>query len=141
MKKLFIVLLIVSSSIIADAQRMDELAIRKVLDNQVAAWNAGNIDNFMKTYWHNDSLMFIGRSGITYGWQAALENYKKHYPDTTTMGQLTFNVLQLKPLSHVVYFVAGNWHLQRTIGNIEGYFTLLFRKIGGKWLIVSDHSS
>ena len=141
MKKLLSVLIFVFSSIISHAQSMDELAIRKVLNNQVAAWNAGNIDKFMKTYWQNDSLMFIGKSGITYGWQSTLDNYKKHYPDTAAMGQLTFNLLQLKPLSSVVYFVAGKWHLQRTKGNIEGYFTLLFRKINGKWLIVVDHSS
>ena len=141
MKKLFIGLLIVFSSIISHAQSMDELAIRKVLDNQVIAWNAGNVDEFMKTYWQNNSLMFIGKSGITYGWQSTLENYKKHYPDTAAMGKLTFNLLEFKHLSPVFYFVAGKWHLQRSIGNIEGYFTLLFKKINGKWLIVVDHSS
>ncbi len=141
MKKLFIVLLIVFSSIISLAQNKDELAIRKVLNNQVIAWNAGNVDKFMNTYWQSDSLMFIGKSGVTYGWQSTLENYKKHYPDTAAMGQLTFNLLEIKPLATFVYFVVGKWHLQRTIGNIEGYFTLLLRKINGKWLIVADHSS
>jgi len=85
--------------------------------------------------------MFIGKSGVTYGWQSIFENYKKHYPDTAAMGKLTFNLLEFKHLSPVFYFVAGKWHLQRSIGNIEGYFTLLFKKINGKWLIVVDHSS
>ncbi len=141
MKNLFIVLLIVFSSIISRAQNMDELAIRKVLDNQLTAWNTGNVDKFMQTYWQNDSLMFIGKSGVTYGWQSTLDNYKKHYPDIAAMGHLTFNLLSFKHLPPVFYFVAGKWHLQRTIGNIEGYFTLLFRKINGQWLIVADHSS
>jgi len=141
MKKLFIGLFIIFSSVISHAQNMDELAIRKVLDKQVTAWNGGSIDEFMKTYWQNDSLMFIGKSGVTYGWQSIFENYKKHYPDTAAMGKLTFNLLEFKYLSPVFYFVAGKWHLQRSIGNIEGYFTLLFKKINGKWLIVVDHSS
>ncbi len=141
MKKIFIGLLIIFSSIICHAQNMDEVAIRKVLDNQVAAWNAGNIDKFMQTYWQNDSLMFIGKSGVTYGWQSTLDNYKKHYPDTAAMGHLVFNILEFKHLSPLFYFVAGKWHLQRTIGNIEGYFTLLLKKINGQWLIVVDHSS
>lgn len=141
MKELFIGLFIIFSSTISHAQSMDELAIRHILDKQVTAWNAGNIDEFMKTYWQNDSLMFIGKSGVTYGWKSTLENYKKHYPDTAAMGQLAFKILELKPLSSEVCFVIGKWHLQRTIGNIGGYFTLLFRKINGKWLLVADHSS
>lgn len=141
MKKLFIALLIIFSSIISLAQGMEELAIRKVLDNQVTAWNTGNLDKFMQTYWQNDSLMFIGKSGVTYGWQPTLDNYKKHYPDTAAMGKLTYTLLELKPLSSVYYYVIGKYDLRRSIGNLTGYFTLLFKKINGQWLIVTDHSS
>ena len=137
MKKLFIGLLIVFSSIISHAQSMDELAIRKVLDNQVIAWNAGNVDEFMKTYWQNNSLIFIGKSGITYGWQSTLENYKKHYPDTAAMGHLTFVLLEFNHLSPVYYFVLVKWHLQRSIGNIEGYFTLLFKILDYRKIVLS----
>lgn len=141
MKKLFIALLIIFSSIISLAQGMEELAIRKVLDNQVTAWNTGNLDKFMQTYWQNDSLMFIGKSGVTYGWQPTLDNYKKHYPDTAAMGKLTYTLLELKPLSSVYYYVIGKYDLRRSIGNLTGYFNLLFKKINGQWLIVTDHSS
>lgn len=86
-----------------NAQSNDELAIRKAMNEQLAAWNAGDIDRFMGTYWQDDSLMFIGKSGITYGWQKTLENYKKGYPDTAAMGKLDFNILEVKRLS-VMYF-------------------------------------
>ncbi len=141
MKKFFIITLISFSFTSSFAQSKDEIAIRKVLSIQVAAWNSGNIDNFMKGYWNNDSLMFIGKSGITYGWQKTLDNYKKNYPDTAAMGKLSFNLLEFKPLSPIYYFVAGKWHLQRSIGDLEGHFTLLFKKIKGEWFIVADHSS
>jgi hypothetical protein len=39
------------------------------------------------------------------------------------------------------YFVVGNWHLKRTIGNLQGIFSLLFKKINGEWFIAADHSS
>jgi ketosteroid isomerase-like protein len=94
----------------------------------------------MKGYWVNDSLMFIGKS-VTYGWQKTLDRYKKGYPDTAAMGKLTYTLLKFKPLSPVYYFVIGQWHLERSIGDVGGYFTLLFRKINGQWLIVVDHSS
>ena len=142
MKKLFIGTIIIFSFILSVAQfKKDEMTIRKVLDTQVKSWNSGNIDNFMQGYWQNDSLMFVGKSGITYGWQQTLDNYKKHYPDTVAMGKLTFRLLELKLLSSLYYFVIGKWDLQRSAGNLGGYFTLLFKKINGEWFIVTDHSS
>ena len=123
------------------AQNKGEKQILHALDVQKKAWNDGDLDKFMGTYWKNDSLMFIGKSGITYGWQNTLNNYKKGYPDTAAMGMLEFNILHIKNLSDNYYSVVGKWHLTRSIGNVGGHFTLLFKKIKSKWLIVSDHSS
>lgn len=123
------------------AQQGEEAMVRKVLSIQEKAWNNGDIPSFMQGYWKSDSLMFIGKSGVTFGWQHTLDNYKKNYPDTAAMGKLTFNLLEVRSLSPQYYFVTGKWHLQRTENNLEGYFTLLFKKINGHWLIVKDHSS
>jgi hypothetical protein len=95
----------------------------------------------MEGYWKSDSLMFIGKNGITYGWEKTLSNYKKNYPDTTTMGKLHFDIILLRPLSSQYYSLTGRWNLKRSIGDLTGYFTLLFRKINGSWLIIADHSS
>ena len=123
------------------AQSKDETAIRKLLDDQTKAWNRGDIDNFMTGYWENDSLMFIGKSGVTYGWKNTLSNYKKNYPDTAAMGQLSFTILDVKKLSPKYYHVIGKWHLKRSIGDLNGHYTLLFENINGKWVIIADHSS
>ena len=126
---------------IAAAQSKDELLIRNTMNEQLNAWNSGDIDRFMTTYWQSDSLKFIGKSGVTYGWQKTLDNYKKNYPDTAAMGKLDFTLIEVKRLSVLYYSVVGKWHLSRSIGDIQGYFTLLFKKIKNKWVIVMDHSS
>ena len=123
------------------AQSTDESAIRQTLGEQVQAWNEGNIGRFMKTYWENDSLMFIGKGGITYGWQNTLNNYKKNYPDTIAMGKLSYNILKISRLSQEYFYVVGKFHLQRSIGDLNGHYDLLFRKINGRWVIIADHSS
>lgn len=123
------------------AQTKDESAIKKALNEQLAAWNAGDDNRFMGTYWQSDSLMFIGKKGITYGWQNTLENYKKNYPDTAAMGKLDFTIIETKRLSVLYFFVVGKWHLTRSIGDVGGHFTLLFKKVKNKWMIVADHSS
>lgn len=125
----------------ATAQSADEKQIRQLLDRQTKAWNRGNLEEFMEGYWQNDSLMFIGKSGVTYGYQNTLENYKTGYPDTAHMGKLTFNILHVKRVSSDAYFVVGKWFLKRSVGDAGGHYTLWFRKIKGKWQIVADHSS
>ncbi|MBN9385743.1 MAG: DUF4440 domain-containing protein [Chitinophagaceae bacterium] len=123
------------------AQSADESSIRRILADQIAAWNKGDLDDFMKGYWQNDSLAFIGQSGITYGYTAALNNYKKHYDSPDKMGELIFTLLKLERLSPDYYFVIGKWQLKRKAGDVGGVYTLLFRRIGGRWVIVVDHSS
>jgi hypothetical protein len=128
-------------SVSAVAQSKDEAAIRKLLARQSNDWNNGNIAGFMEGYWKNDSLMFIGKSGITYGWNNTLSNYKKGYPDTAAMGKLNFTILKVKRLSNKNYWVVGKWFLKRSIGDVGGYFDLLFEKVNGEWVIIADHSS
>ena len=123
------------------AQSSDESVIRRILADQITAWNKGDLDDFMKGYWNSDSLAFIGQSGITYGYTAALDNYKKHYDSPDKMGELIFTLLKLEKLSPEYYFVIGKWQLKRKAGDIGGVYTLLFRMIGGRWVIVVDHSS
>ena len=123
------------------AQSKDEAAVRQLLNDQTQAWNRGDIDRFMKTYWESDSLMFIGKNGVTYGWTNTLNNYKRNYPDTAAMGKLSFNILLIKRLSFQYFYVIGKWHLQRSVGDLSGHYTLILKKIKGSWTIIADHSS
>lgn len=140
MKPSLFFLLIFFSQVVC-AQNKGEQKIRSLLTAQTESWNRGDIEGFMQTYWKSDSLMFIGKSGVTRGWQQTLNNYKKGYPDTAAMGKLSFDIIKVEKLSKKYYYVVGKWMLKRSIGDISGHYNLLLRKIGGQWYIVSDHSS
>ena len=129
------------TTMIAVAQKGEVAQIRKLLTVQTEAWNRGDLEGFMQTYWKSDSLMFIGKNGIKWGWQATLDNYKKGYPDTAAMGKLSFDILVVKKLSPDYFYVVGKWMLNRTIGDLNGHYNLLLRRIKGRWVIVADHSS
>jgi ketosteroid isomerase-like protein len=126
---------------ISFAQNSDVTTIQSILDNQTKAWNNGDLDAFMVGYLNSDSLVFIGKSGPTYGYKNTLANYKKGYPDKSHMGNLHFDIVSIKPLNEDHYFVIGKWHLTRTVGNLNGIFTLVLRKTKEGWKIISDHSS
>lgn len=123
-----------------NGQSKDAIQIQAVMNEQVAAWNAGDMDRYMDTYWRSDSLMFIGRD-IEVGWNVVLKNYKRAYPDTAAMGKLDFEIINLKRLSVLYYSVVGKWHLKKSAGDQKGAFTLLFKKVKNKWVIIQDHSS
>jgi ketosteroid isomerase-like protein len=136
-----ILFLAVVLPLFAYTQSKEEASIRGLLARQTQAWNHGDIEAFMQTYWKSDSLMFIGKTGVHFGWQETLNNYKKGYPDTTAMGKLSFEIITMKKLSPEYYYVVGKWMLKRSIGDLNGHFDLLLKKIKGNWYIISDHSS
>lgn len=123
------------------AQQEDEQAIRLLLNRQQDDWNRGDIQAFMEGYWRSDSLMFIGSKGVTYGFNNTWERYKKNYDSREKMGSLRFDLLHVNRLSADVFMVVGKWQLTRTVGDIGGHYTLILRKIDGRWVIVSDHTS
>jgi ketosteroid isomerase-like protein len=131
----------VSSNLCGQTIDKDLQAIRQVMDAQQAAWSKGDIQGFMEGYWNSPDLMFVGKSGVNYGWEQTLKNYQKGYPNIEAMGQLTFTVLKLEKMSKGSAFMIGKWHLKRNRDELSGHFTLLWKKIKGKWLIVADHSS
>ncbi|MFM7195546.1 MAG: YybH family protein [Bacteroidota bacterium] len=119
----------------------DKQAILDLLRHQQEDWNRGDIPAFMEGYQKSDSMQFIGRDGINFGWQKTLDNYRLRYPDTITMGKLRFEILRINPLSGDAAFLTGKFHLKRTIGDANGIFTLVLRKENGKWVVVYDHTA
>ena len=119
----------------------DKSAILEIMASQEMSWNKGDLEGFMNGYWRSDSLRFIGKSGITYGWQPTLANYQRSYPDKAAMGKLKFTILRVESLGKGVAHVTGAWLLTREKDAPQGYSTLLWRKINGEWVIVADHSS
>ena len=141
MHKTLLTLLLLTLTFSGFAQKDPAASIRQIMADQAAAWNKGNIDEFMKGYWNNDSLVFVGQTGLTYGYSRTLANYKKRYDSPDKMGQLFFTLLSIKQLSPDYCFVLGKWLLKRKIGDVGGIYSLLFRKIDGRWQIVVDHTS
>ena len=121
-------------------KKTEEKAIREVLHKQELAWNNGNISEFMEGYWKSDSLQFVG-SGITQGWNATIDRYRKSYPNQDAMGKLDFTFYDFKFIGAGACLVTGKYHLKRTADESAGMFTLLLKKFGKKWLVVYDHTS
>ena len=115
--------------------------ISTMLMKTVEDWSNGDLEGFMEGYIKSDSLKFVGSSGITYGWKQTLENYKKGYPTKDHTGTLTFNLLEFDQLANDVFLVIGEYHLKRNVGDADGMFSIVLKKINDEWKIIADHSS
>ena len=122
-------------------QKETIVTLSSLMDEQEKAWNQGDLDGFMSSYWKSDSLAFIGSRGLSKGWVTTLDNYKKSYPTPEKMGRLAFNNLEMEQVSENTAFVIGQWTLFRSQDTLAGHYSLLWKKIAGEWKIVADHSS
>ena len=123
------------------ADSSDDAQIRAVLDMQTAAWNRGDIDTFMTSYWNSNQTEFLGASGIAHGWQAVLDRYHRSYPDRKTMGTVSFSDLEIHLTCADAAYVVGKFHLIRESDQPSGVFSLDFRKFPEGWRIVLDHTT
>jgi ketosteroid isomerase-like protein len=137
--------LLASYSLLAQSTKPSE-AIKLALEQQMAAWNEGNIDKFMDWYWRSDQMKFVNSGGVRYGWQATLDRYRQTYPGKAGMGKLRFEIVNNDQIDKKTCLVVGKYFLEREGANgqpeqFKGWFSLVWQKISGRWLIVADHTS
>lgn len=141
MKKLLLFFcLIITLNTVSQTEAADREAILSVLKTQENAWNQNDLDGFMQGYWKSDSLKFYGSKGVTKGWQKTLDNYKTRYPSKEYTGTLNFTIDAITKIEENSYYVMGQFHLVRDVGNANGVFLIIFRKIEGEWKIIADLS-
>jgi uncharacterized protein (TIGR02246 family) len=118
-----------------------EAAVRAVLDEQLRAWNEGDLPAFVRTY--SAETLFVGKE-VTRGNAGVLERYQRNYPTRERMGTLKFTDLEVRMLGQDFASVLGRFHLERTAaggGPAQGIFTLLLERSGKTWTIILDHTS
>ena len=121
-------------------QDLNEInTIKKILSSQQECWNNGDIDGFMQGYWNSEKLVFTSLNHKpAYGWKNTLERYKNSYPTKSSMGELKFEILNLKLISKTTATLKGKWELIRQKDHPNGLFWLDIEKFDNNWLITKD---
>lgn len=119
---------------------INKKAILDVLEKQSIAWSDNDLEGFMEGYWKSDSLKFYGTNGVTYGWKNTLNRYQKGYPSKDYTGTLNFKIISITKIAEDVYYVLGEYHLERKVGDANGGFMVIFKKIEAEWKIIADTS-
>ncbi len=116
-------------------------AVEAVLRAQADAWNRGEVDAFVDHYWHSPDVTFSSSGATTRGWEATVNRYRERYPTREKMGEISFDNLEITPLGADAALVLGQWRLDRDAEPVSGNFSIVFRNLDGRWVIVHDHTS
>jgi len=120
----------------------DRAAIQSLLDNQIAAWNRGDLPSYMDGYARIPGLAFTSGGDIRLGWQEALNHYQSRYTiDPKGMGTLSFEVESITPVGADGAVVLGRWELTDNQHAGNGVFTVVLERRAEGWRIVHDHTS
>jgi len=138
------------------SERLADLAREEVqahLDDQLDAWNRGDLDAFCAGY--DENALFISPSGSTRGRDEILSRYRKRYTDREAMGTLSFEILEMRPVQGVeismlgdskpgrvhTVSVAARWILTYPDRDEAAGLTLIvLQRRGDGWSIIHDAS-
>lgn len=118
----------------------DISSIHGIMEMQEKAWSNNDIETFMEGYQKSDSIIYFGSGGVRRGYQAMLDSYKERYPTKADTGTLKFTLHNISKINEDAYWVMGEYHLTREVGDASGTFMIIFKRINGEWKIVADSS-
>jgi uncharacterized protein (TIGR02246 family) len=125
----------------ATTSKKIEVAIRKVFEAGCTAWNRGDLDGYLASYWDSNKTTWVSSGSLTRGRKAIVAAHKTRFSRPQQMGKLTLAELEIDVLTTTDAVAFGRWMLVVDNETPKGFFTVQLRKIEGIWLFVSDHSS
>ncbi len=131
----------------AQAQSKDEQAIRALEDQFIGAFNAKDADAIMKVYAPGDELFvfdlipprqYVGWDACKKDWQTTLSGF----PGPIKVDMSDLSVMSDGKIAYGHSIQHGTWtNADGSPGEITVRVSDVYRKIGGKWLIVQEHVS
>jgi uncharacterized protein (TIGR02246 family) len=125
-----------------DAQRREiEATIRQVFEEGCAAWNRGDLDGYLSSYWDSEKTLWVSGGAMKRGREAIAAAYKARFSTPSQMGSLTLTDLEIDVLTAADAIVFGRWQVEAEGGSANGFFTVQLKKMENAWVYVADHSS
>jgi ketosteroid isomerase-like protein len=115
--------------------------VRKLLEDQVAAWNRHDLDGFLAGYRKDEHVVFVTPEGSSRGYADLEQRYRKSYNAPEKFGELRFGDLDFSTVDTKSVLVRGTWRLVREKDGPHGRFVLVVCHLSDGWRIVSDYTT
>ena len=118
-----------------------EVDIRDIFKAGCTAWNRGDLDAYLASYWDSDKTIWVSSGSLRRGRKAIVAAYKARFSTSQKMGRIDVAELEIDVLTTTDAIAFGRWMLVLEDESSEGFFTVQLKKLEGTWVYVSDHSS
>lgn len=132
---------------ISYAQVNDEVQIRALENRFADAFKAKDVDRIMTNYEHSRNLAFfdvVPRREYL-GWEAYKQDWQSFFDSIGPIGLFEVKNLTISVEGNVAYSYSFQHYIAKTKGGTSRDVTVrvtdVYRKGGGKWLIVQEHVS
>ncbi len=122
-------------------QNQSTISIKAMIDAQGKAWNSGNLGAYMAYYWRSSKTKHIFNEQVSVGWEAIDGRLRAMFANPALMGKISYRDLEIDVITKDMATAEARWRYEHDNLAMDGYFTLIVRKIDGRWLIVHDHAS
>lgn len=116
--------------------------VAEILSESARAWNAGDLDGFMRHYERAPTTTYIGATGLIEGWDAIRARYAPAFRPGAERDSLRFESLRTRPLGQRFGLATARYVLAREgETTASGPFTLVLLRVEGTWRIIHDQSA
>ena len=116
-------------------------AVRSVMAATREAWNRGDLAGYMAGFARSERTRHIFNRDVTVSHSAIEARFRSRYPDPSSMGTISNSDLDISVLAPDAASAFAHWTFERDGKTFAGVFTLIFRRLDGRWVIVHDHST
>lgn len=116
---------------------------RRGLEEQVAAWNRGDLEAALRTYWNSPEMTWVSKRGVERGFKDFAEAMRKDYGSSPSrMGTYQAEVLHAQDLGPNTALLVYKWNISKGDQKLMGAVsTQVWRRIDGAWRAVLEHAS
>jgi beta-aspartyl-peptidase (threonine type) len=116
--------------------------VTHVLAASATGWNRGDLGTFMDAYLDSPTTTYWGSQGLLRGYAEIRHHYAPRFAPGAERDSLRFDDIEARRLGTDYALATSRWVLFRGDSvTATGPFTLVLRRVAGKWRIIHDHSS
>lgn len=114
----------------------------RALEEQMAAWNRGDLESALGAYWDSPEMLWVNKGGVERGFRPFAEAMRKdHASNPAAMGRYDGTILEARDLAPDTALIVVRWSITSAGKKMGGVSTQIWRPVDGRWRAVFEHAS
>ena len=115
--------------------------IPALVASQYTAWNARDLEGYLRPFWHSPNLVYGVEGAIWVGWDEVRSRIMRDYPNPETMGHPVLERLEVHPVTADTVTTVEWWTMVFPHARVHGSTIDTWRHFAEGWRIVQTSTS